>query len=101
MIFFFAIPLILERDLGVFDAIKFSAKAAFSNLGGLIVLMILGGLVGILGVLALCLGIFVAIPVIYAANAFAYRQVFPLIEQNFNLAPPPPTEYGNFGSGMQ
>ena len=101
LIFFFAIPLILEHDLGVFDAIKLSAKAAFSNLGGLIFLMILGALVGLLGVLALCVGIFVAIPVIYAANAFAYRQVFPLIEQSFNLAPPPPTEYGNFGSGMQ
>jgi uncharacterized membrane protein len=101
LVFFFAIPLILEHDLDVIDAIKTSVKGAFSNLGGLIVLMILGGLVGVLGVLALCVGIFVAIPVVYAANAFAYRQVFPMIERNFNMSPPPPTAYGSgFGTGQ-
>lgn len=101
IVFAFAIPLALEKDLGAIEAIKLSAKAAFSNIGGLILLMILGVLAGILGVLALCVGIFVAIPVIYAANAFAYRQVFPLIERNFNFTPPPPNAYGsNFGSGM-
>lgn len=99
--FAFAVPLALENDLGAIDAIKLSARAAFGNFGGLIVLIILEGLVAILGLIALCLGFFVAIPVIYAANAFAYRQVFPLIERNFNFTPPPPNAYGsNFGSGM-
>lgn len=97
--FQFAIPLAMEHDLGVFDAIKLSAKAGFSNIGGIIVLYILCGLVGLLGFLALCLGYFVAVPVIYAAFAFAYRQVFPAIfEQQFNMAPPPPTAYGDFGT---
>lgn len=97
--FQFAIPLIIEHDLSIGDAIKTSVSAALGNLGGMIVLLILSVLVGIVGVLAICLGLFVAIPVIYAANAFAYRQVFPLIEQNFNFSPPPPTAYGsNFGS---
>jgi len=91
----FAIPLILEHDLGVVDALLMSAKAAFSNAGGLILLIILQILIAILGVIALCLGIFVAIPVIYAANVFAYRQVFPYFDRpDFNNAPPPPTEYG-------
>jgi len=93
----FAVPLVLEHEIGPIEAIKLSIAAAFSNLGGLILLVILDALVGFLGILALCLGYFVAIPVIFAANAFAYRQVFPLIEQRFNYAPPPPTEYGNFG----
>ena len=97
----FAFPLVMENDIGVVDAIKLSLSAVFGNLGGVIVLMILGGLVGLLGFLAICLGIFVAIPVVWAANVFAYRQVFPLIERNFNINPPPPTAYGsNFGSGM-
>lgn len=97
--FQFAIPLVMERDLGVVDAIRLSAKAGFSNIGGIIVLYILCGLVGLLGFLALCLGYFVAVPVIYAAFAFAYRQVFPAIfEQQFNMAPPPPTAYGDFGT---
>ena len=101
LLFQFAVPLIIEHDLSIGEAIKLSISAAFANLGGMILLMILGGLVAILGTLALCVGIFVAIPVVYAANAFAYRQVFPLIEQNFNFSPPPPTAYGgNFGRGM-
>jgi len=91
----FAIPLIVEHDLGVADALLTSAKAAASNVGGLIVLIILEVLIGILGVIALCIGIFVAIPVVYAANVFAYRMVFPYFDRpNLNMTPPPPTEYG-------
>jgi hypothetical protein len=41
------------------------------------------------------------IPIIYAANAFAYRQVFPNFEPNFQTAPPPPNVYGgNYGVGQ-
>ena len=97
----FAVPLILEHDVPVVEALLTSAKAAFSNIGGLIVLIILEALVGILGVIALCIGIFVAIPVIYAANVLAYRMVFPYFAPaNVNTAPPPPDTYGNFGRGM-
>lgn len=91
----FAVPLIMEHDLGVADALLTSAKAALSNAGGLIVLIILEVLVVILGMIALCIGIFVAVPVVYAANVFAYRMVFPYFDRpNINTAPPPPTEYG-------
>lgn len=97
----FAIPIILENDISPIDAIKLSIAASFANLGGFILLIILEVLVGILGLFALCLGYFVAIPVIWAANAFAFRQVFPLIESDFRYTPPPPSAYGsNFGSGM-
>lgn len=99
--FFFALPILAEHDIGPVEAIKLSARAGWSNPGGLIVLFIFEFFIALAGVIALCLGIFFVIPIIFAANAFAYRQVFPPIEQNFNLAPPPPTEYGNFGSGMQ
>lgn len=93
--FMFAIPLVLEHGLDIGDALLTSLKAAGSNVGGLILLLILQILISILGVMALCVGIFVAIPVLYAANAFAYRMVFPYFDKpNFNTAPPPPTEYG-------
>ncbi len=100
VLLFFAIPLALEYDIGPIDAMKLSAQAAMSNVGGLIVLFIFEGLMVIAGVLALCIGLLFVIPILYAANAFAYRQVFPWIQDNFNMAPPPPTAYGNFGSGM-
>ncbi|QQS31788.1 MAG: hypothetical protein IPM50_08840 [Acidobacteriota bacterium] len=77
ILLFFAVPLAMEYKLGPLDAMKLSVSAAMSNLGGLILLTILEVIVAIIGVLALCIGIFLAIPVIWAANAFAYRQVFP------------------------
>lgn len=92
--FQFAVPLIMEHDLSVGEAIKLSFSAGFANVGSMIVLFILVGLVGLLGILALCVGYFVAVPVGYAAFAFAYRQVFPRIESTLNYAPPPPSAYG-------
>ncbi len=98
-VFFFAIPLVMEHDLGAVDAIKLSARAAVNNIGGLFVYFLLMILVVIVGMLLLCIGIFlVSVPVMYIAGAFAYRQVFPWMEQQFNMAPPPPTAYGDFGT---
>ena len=101
MIFFFAIPLAMEHDLGAIDAIKLSAQASMANIGGLIVMMILSFLVALLGVLLCGIGvILISMPIIYIANAFVYRQVFPFVDQQFNMTPPPPASYGDFGRGM-
>lgn len=74
---FFAVPLAVEYGIGPIEAFKLSVSAALSNIGGLIVLTILEIVIALFGIFAFCIGIFVAIPVIWAANAFAYRQVFP------------------------
>ncbi len=97
--FFFSYQLIIDKNLGIGDAIKYSAKAAWSNVGGLILLGILQILISIGGVLMFCIGIFFVLPIIHASSAFAYRQVFPDVGgQQFQDVPPPPTEYaGNFG----
>lgn len=95
----FVVPLVLEHDLSPIEAIKTSARAAFSNLGGLIVAGLLAVLVGFIGLLLLCLGIlFVSVPIIFVANAIVYRQVFPRqdVQQGY-FTPPPPGTYG-FGS---
>jgi hypothetical protein len=96
----FAVPLVMEFDLSPIDAMKLSARAAMSNAGGLILLLILEFLISLLGILALCFGVFFILPIVYAANAFAYRQVFPWVERNFQNTPPPPGSYGDFGRGM-
>jgi hypothetical protein len=98
----FAVPLIVEHDVSVGEAIRLSFSAVFSNVGGLIVLFLLASVVGLLGVLAICLGIFVAIPVIYTANVLAYSMVFPRADTAINYAPPSPDAYddGSFGRGM-
>lgn len=102
-IFFFAVPLVMEHDMGAGDAIKTSARAAMSNVGGLFVYFILLILVMLLGMLLLCVGVFlISIPLMYVGGAFVYRQVFPLMQENLNnMMPPPPNVYGSsFGTGL-
>ena len=81
--FAFALPLIIEHDLGPIDAIKLSARAGWSNPFGLVFLGFLIFLIAMIGVMAFCIGVFFVTPIIYAAYAFAYRQVFPLGGQAF------------------
>ena len=101
--FAFAIPIIVENEnMSPIDALKLSARAAWSNVGGIVVLAILSFLVAFVGVLALCIGVFFVLPVIWVAWAFAYRQVFPDIGPGpaYRYEPPSPQSYGNFGQGM-
>ena len=85
----FAIPLAMEHDLGPIEAIKLSARGAWSNLGGLIVLFILEVLLTFAGALAFCIGILFVLPLCYVAWAFAYRQVFPHSGPNQSYYSPP------------
>ncbi len=96
--FYFAIPLLADHpELEIMETIKLSARAGWSNFGMIIILSILQGLVYVVGLFALCVGIFFVIPIIQASNAIAYRQVFPERVNNngmFNV-PPPPMAYDN------
>lgn len=98
--FFFVFPLIAEHDIAPMDAIKLSFSAGWGNVGGIIVLFIFEFLLCLVGILALCIGFLFVLPIVYAANAFAYRMVFPWRPQGMNMAPPPPNEYG-FTGGQQ
>ncbi|HEY9500609.1 MAG TPA: hypothetical protein VIR01_03130 [Pyrinomonadaceae bacterium] len=91
--FLFAYPLIVERRLQGFDAVKLSFRAAFANFWGLLGLMFLGYLLSIAGLFVFIIGVYLAVPITYAAIAVAYEQVFGLADQNSiqpNLPPPPP-----------
>jgi hypothetical protein len=77
-LFMFAYPLIVDRDLPGTTAVGTSIRAAFGNLIGVIVLIVLTMLLGMAGLLALYVGAILVMPISLAANAVAYRQVFPL-----------------------
>jgi len=96
---FYAIPLVMDRDLGAIEALTTSAKAAFSNMGGMLTVMFFAWLVGMIGMLILCIGLyFISLPVIFVASAIVYRQVFPRQDRGDQFfAPPPPGTYG-FGN---
>jgi hypothetical protein len=90
--FTFAYPLIVDRKLQGFDAVKLSFKAAFANFWRLLGMMLLTSLLSVLGILACYVGMFLVMPIGYAAIAKAYEQVFGLSDgmEASNLPPPPP-----------
>ena len=90
--FTFAYPLIVDRKLQGFDAVKLSFKAAFANFWRLLGMVLLTSLLSILGLLACYVGMFLVMPIGYAAIAKAYEQVFGLSDgmEASNLPPPPP-----------
>jgi len=73
----FAFPLIVDRRLGSWDAMKLSARAVLKNIGGVggMILVNLG--LALVGEAALCVGLYLMIPIITATNLVAYRKVFP------------------------
>jgi uncharacterized membrane protein len=91
--FTFSYPLIVDRKLQGFDAVKLSFKAAIANFWRLLGMSILSSLLSIGGVLLCYVGIFLVFPIVYASVASAYEQVFGLAgpgDINDNLPPPPP-----------
>jgi uncharacterized membrane protein len=88
--FMFALPLVPDRKLSGLDAVKLSMKAGKANFGGLLGLMLLNALLGILGVLCCFVGVYFYLPVALAAQAVAYRRVFPEVTIDFDAPRPPP-----------
>jgi len=91
LLFTFAYPLIVDRGLSGFDAVKLSFRAALANFWRLLGLSLLSGLLGLGGALLCFVGIVLVYPIAFGAIAIAYEQVFGLGEPVSNLPPPPPT----------
>ena len=92
--FTFAYPLVVDRKLSGFDAVKVSFKGAFANFWRLLGMSILAGILSVCGLLLCYVGMFLVLPITYGAIASAYEQVFGLADPSefpSNLPPPPPT----------
>jgi hypothetical protein len=90
--FTFAYPLIVDRKLQGFEAVKLSFRAAFANFWRLLGMVLLTSLLSILGLMACYVGMIFVMPIGYAAIAKAYEQVFGLSDgmEVSNMPPPPP-----------
>jgi uncharacterized membrane protein len=73
----FAFPLIVDRGLSSWPAIKLSAHAVMRNLGGVGGLLAVNFGLALAGYAAFCFGLYLVIPIITATNLVAYRKVFP------------------------
>jgi uncharacterized membrane protein len=91
--FFFAFPLIADRNLSGVEAVKLSFKAATANFGGVLGLILVNVGLAFLGVLACYVGAFLVAPISLTSYAVAYRRVFPEVSQNFASPPPPPASW--------
>jgi len=91
VLFTFAYPLIVDRGLSGLDAVKLSVKAGLANFWRLLGMLFLTGLLSSLGVLLCFVGMYLIIPISFAAIATAYEQVFGLAPVEENLPPPPPS----------
>ncbi len=91
--FTFAFPLIVDRRLNGLDAVKLSFKAGLANFWRLLGMMLLTGLITMVGFAFCIIGMYLVLPISYAAIAAAYEQVFGLKDpRGFapDLPPPPP-----------
>jgi hypothetical protein len=93
ILFVFAYPLIVARKLSGWDAIRLSARASMKNFGGMLGLILLNFLLGILGVFACYVGVFLVMPISFASYAAAYRRIFPEIAPSMMSPPPPPASW--------
>lgn len=76
----FALPLIVDRGMQPVEALQTGVSAALSNIGPLLLFVLLSMLVSIAGLMACGVGIFVAMPVSQIAMVVLYEQVFGLSE---------------------
>jgi hypothetical protein len=93
VIFLFAYPLIVDRRMSGLNAVKLSIRAGLANFWRLLAMVLLAGLLSSLGVLLCVVGMYLIIPIGFAAVAAAYEQVFGLSDVQPNLQPPPPPSF--------
>jgi uncharacterized membrane protein len=91
----FAYPLIVDKNLNGFDAFKLSARAVLGNLSGVIGIILVEFVMGVVGYMALGIGLYFVLPVMFAGVTVAYRKVFPFAERYNN--PPPPYAFQDAG----
>ena len=92
--FTFAYPLIVDRKMQGFDAVKLSFKAAMANFWRLLGMSIVTGLLSLIGIMFCYVGLFLVLPIAYGSIAAAYERVFGLSDPSqfpSNLPPPPPS----------
>lgn len=76
-LFIFVYPLIVDKQLTAVPAISTSCRAVWSNLGGIVLTMILYGIIACASMLACGIGTIFFTPVMFGALAILYRQIFP------------------------
>jgi uncharacterized membrane protein len=73
---YFAMPLIIDRRMNFWDAMELSRKMVNKHWFIVFAFLVVYGLLVIAGVIACCVGIFVTMPIGFAALMYAYETIF-------------------------
>lgn len=73
---YFAIPLVIDKQLGFWEAMALSRKMVNKHWFLVFAFLIVYGLLAMAGIIACCVGILVTMPVGIAALMFAYETIF-------------------------
>lgn len=76
LFFTFTFPLIMDRGLPGMEAVKLSFKAAKANLGGLLLLALVNGLLSCAGLLCCYVGALLVLPLTFGTHWICYERVF-------------------------
>jgi hypothetical protein len=76
-LFLFVYPLIVDRQYTAVPAITTSCQAVWANLGGILLMLLLYGVIACASALACGIGTIFFTPVLFGALATLYRQIFP------------------------
>jgi uncharacterized membrane protein len=72
----FALPLVIDKKLGFWEAMELSRKVVKKNWWTVFALALLAGLVGSAGIVVCCIGVFFTVPLTYAILMYAYEDIF-------------------------
>ncbi|SRR5260221_1553901 len=73
---YFAIPLIIDKQMGFWEAMELSRKMVSKHWFLIFGFLIVYGLLVLAGLIACCVGIFVTMPIGFAALMYAYETIF-------------------------
>jgi len=95
---FFAIPLIIDRNMGVFAAISASIEATKSQWWMFAIFVFALFLLSFGGAIGCGVGLLVTFPFLFTTPAIAYRDTFglPGAQDYAVFTPPPPRDYGSY-----
>ena len=74
--FQFTLPLIMDKEMGVAEALKTSWKMVMKHWWHVFGLVVVAGLVSLLGIFGCCIGVLFTAPIGLAAIMFAYETIF-------------------------
>ena len=72
----FALPLVIDKKLGFWEAMELSRKVVTKNWWTVLALALLAGLVGSAGIVLCCIGVLFTVPLTYAVLMYAYEDIF-------------------------